>query len=53
MDPTAPSRIVMSRMHYLRKQYPALLDGFGLSQLGNWTMDGYLPGSNKDRKSVV
>lgn len=37
----------MSRMHYLRKQYPALLDGFGLSQLGNWTMDGYLPGSNE------
>lgn len=34
-------------MLYLRTKYDALLDGFSLNQLGNWTADGYLPGSNQ------
>ncbi|KAK4704606.1 hypothetical protein P7C70_g1601, partial [Phenoliferia sp. Uapishka_3] len=46
LDPTAPIRQVMTRMHSVRTIYPALLDGFSLSKLGNWTDDGFLPGSN-------
>jgi len=46
-DPTAPSRQVMSRFYQLREEYPALLDGYSLSQLANWTVWGALPGSNE------
>ncbi|KAL8283489.1 hypothetical protein RQP46_005592 [Phenoliferia psychrophenolica] len=46
LDPTAPGRIIMARMLQLRKTYPALLDGFSLQTRGNWTSNGYLPGSN-------
>lgn len=45
-DPTAPVKQVMSHFTYLRTQYPALLDGFNLVQLGNWTTWAQLPGSN-------
>lgn len=45
-DPTAEPRRGIKNMIYLRTRFPSLLDGFGLTQLGNWTHDIYLPGSN-------
>ena len=45
-DPTAEALRGLRAQHFLRRQYPSILDGFGLTQLGNWTEYIYLPGSN-------
>ena len=45
-DPTAAARRGIRNQLFLRQQFPALLDGFGLGQLGNWTHFIQLPGSN-------
>ncbi|KIJ57158.1 glycosyltransferase family 5 protein [Sphaerobolus stellatus SS14] len=44
-DPTAAPRRIMSHFNYLRTVYPALQDGFQLTQTGNWTSYIQLPGS--------
>lgn len=45
-DPTAPLRGMLSHFHYIRSIYPAVMDGFGMVQLGNWTHMEQFPGSN-------
>ena len=45
-DPTTDSRRIFAQMFYLRSVYPALQDGWNLVQLGNWTYEDQLPGSN-------
>jgi len=45
-DPTAEALRGLRSQHFLRANYPAILDGFGLEQLGNWTQFIQLPGSN-------
>lgn len=45
-DPTAEALRGLRSQHFLRANYPAVLDGFGLTQLGNWTEYIQLPGSN-------
>ncbi|CAK5276043.1 unnamed protein product [Mycena citricolor] len=45
-DPTAEPRRLVARMLELRGIYGALQDGFGLTQLGNWTHFIQRPGSN-------
>jgi alpha-1,3-glucan synthase len=45
-DPTADSRRLTAQMYYLRNNYGALQDGWGLTQLGNWTYVIQRPGSN-------
>ncbi|KAL8279670.1 hypothetical protein RQP46_007983 [Phenoliferia psychrophenolica] len=46
LDPTSAGRNIMARMFQLRREYPALLDGFSLSSLAKWTTTGTFPGSN-------
>ncbi|KAK8853442.1 hypothetical protein IAR55_004148 [Kwoniella newhampshirensis] len=45
-DPTAEPFRGIRNMMYLRTRFPSLQDGFGLTQLGNWTHFIQLPGSN-------
>ena len=45
-DPTAETKRTLRHMANLRTEFPALLDGFSLNQIGNWTHYIQLPGSN-------
>ncbi|KAF7294911.1 Modular protein with glycoside hydrolase family 13 and glycosyltransferase family 5 domains [Mycena indigotica] len=45
-DPTMDSRRLFARFLALRQQYPALQDGFDLTQQGNWTYLVQRPGSD-------
>ncbi|KZO95858.1 glycosyltransferase family 5 protein [Calocera viscosa TUFC12733] len=51
-DPTSPSRRLISRMYSLRDNYPLLVDGFNLVQLGNWTYFIQRPGSNETQTEM-
>lgn len=44
-DPTAPTRRLWTQFNFLRSTYSALLDGFALTKLGNWTTFIERPGS--------
>src|ERR1700743_3544735 len=44
-DPTMDLRRIFSRFLALRRAYPAIQDGFDLTQLGNWTYTIQRPGS--------
>ncbi|KAJ7219301.1 modular protein with glycoside hydrolase family 13 and glycosyltransferase family 5 domains, partial [Mycena pura] len=44
-DPTMDLRRIFSRFLALRRAYPAVQDGFDLTQLGNWTYTIQRPGS--------
>ncbi|KAL9004469.1 MAG: hypothetical protein Q9188_002722, partial [Gyalolechia gomerana] len=44
-DPSHPIRNVLKRMFELRRQFPALNDGYNLLTLSNRTYNIYLPGS--------
>ncbi|KAE9411209.1 modular protein with glycoside hydrolase family 13 and glycosyltransferase family 5 domains [Gymnopus androsaceus JB14] len=44
-DPTAPTRRLFTQFNFLRSTYSALLDGFSLTVLGNWTYLIERPGS--------
>jgi alpha-1,3-glucan synthase len=45
-DPTMDTRRMFSRFLSLRSSYPAIQDGFDLTQLGNWTYMIERPGSD-------
>ncbi|WWD19870.1 hypothetical protein CI109_104338 [Kwoniella shandongensis] len=51
-DPTAEPFRGLRNMMYLRTQFPSLQDGFGLTQLGNWTHFIQLPGSNNTQTEL-
>lgn len=38
-DPTADSRLVWKRINQIRQSYSVLVDGFSLSESGNWTTE--------------
>ena len=44
-DPSHPMRNILSRMFELRRQYPALNDGFNVTRLSKATRNIYYPGS--------
>jgi alpha-1,3-glucan synthase len=45
-DPTMDTRRMFARLLALRSAYPAIQDGFDLTQLGNWTYSIERPGSD-------
>ncbi|ORY31635.1 putative alpha-glucan synthase [Naematelia encephala] len=51
-DPTREARRGITAMTHLRSQFPSLQDGFGLTQLGNWTHRIQLPGSNVTQTEI-
>ncbi|KAF4623027.1 hypothetical protein D9613_002379 [Agrocybe pediades] len=44
-DPTTDSRLLFAQFNYLRRNYGALQDGFGLDSQGKWTYTIQLPES--------